>query len=213
MNSFLQIFLLINVFVIGMLVPIGIKHAKAHFKPEEHDAEKPHRKASAAAHLPIATKERLLHQAEANFQTIINRSTKELEHNLSAINIRLNKQVEGLAREIVENETKRYKNNLEKLRKEAGDKINNAQSDIEKYQNELQKVIKTHQDQLEAELNEKIKLKEQQLMQDIDTKLADGVASFLTETMQHNVDIGAQSDYLIAMLEEHKAELKEGILR
>lgn len=86
MNSFLQIFLLINVFVIGMLVPIGIKHAKAHFKPEEHDAEKTHRKTSAAAHLPIATKERLLHQAEANFQTIINRSTKELEHNLSAIN-------------------------------------------------------------------------------------------------------------------------------
>jgi hypothetical protein len=42
--------------------------------------------------------------------------------------------------------------------------------------------------------------------------LADAVASFLIETMQHNVDLGAQSTYLTTMLEEHKTELTKGII-
>ena len=46
----------------------------------------------------------------------------------------------------------------------------------------------------------------QRLLQQIDTKLADAVASFLMETLQHNVDLGAQSAYLTAMLEEHKTD-------
>jgi len=37
------------------------------------------------------------------------------------------------------------------------------------------------------------------------------VASFLTETLQHNVDLGAQSAYLTAMLEEHKADFAKEV--
>ena len=47
----------------------------------------------------------------------------------------------------------------------------------------------------------------EQLAKLMDTKLADAVASFLMETLPHNVDLGAQSAYLTSMLEEHKAEL------
>jgi hypothetical protein len=32
------------------------------------------------------------------------------------------------------------------------------------------------------------------------------VASFLNETLQHNVDLGGQTEYLLSMLEEHKAD-------
>ena len=42
-------------------------------------------------------------------------------------------------------------------------------------------------------------------------KLADAVASFLIETLGHNVDLGAQSAYLTEMLEEHKDEILKGI--
>jgi hypothetical protein len=45
----------------------------------------------------------------------------------------------------------------------------------------------------------------------MDTKLADAVTSFLMETLQHNVDLGAQSAYLTAMLDEHKDELVKGV--
>lgn len=212
-SIFLQIFLLMNVFAVGLIIPFGIKHAKAHFKPEEHDAEKTHPRVSPAAHLPVATKERLLHQAEVNFQTIINRSTKDLERDLGNISVRLNKRVEKLSSDIIDNEIERYRTNLEKMRKEAEIKINNAQNDIDQHQADLRTKIDARQIELEKELTERIKARELQLIKDIDTKLADGVAAFLTETMQHNVDIGAQGDYLISMLEEHKAELKQGVSR
>ena len=44
------------------------------------------------------------------------------------------------------------------------------------------------------------------MIQQIDTRLAEAVTSFLIETLQHNVDLGAQSAYLTAQLEEHKAD-------
>ena len=51
----------------------------------------------------------------------------------------------------------------------------------------------------------------QQLIAQIDTKLADAVTSFLVETLGHNVDLGAQSDYLISVLDEHKAEFTKRV--
>jgi hypothetical protein len=58
---------------------------------------------------------------------------------------------------------------------------------------------------------EEVAAERQALIQQMETKLADGVASFLTETLQHNVDLGAQTAYLTAMLEEHKDELTKGL--
>jgi len=45
----------------------------------------------------------------------------------------------------------------------------------------------------------------------IDTKLTDAVTSFLNETLQHNVDLGSQTDYIIGMLEEHKDTIAKEI--
>jgi len=63
------------------------------------------------------------------------------------------------------------------------------------------------QAELEAKLKEEIAAEKKQLVQQLDTKLSDAVASFLLETMQHEVDLGSQSAYLTKMLDEHKAEL------
>jgi hypothetical protein len=51
----------------------------------------------------------------------------------------------------------------------------------------------------------------QKMIELMDTKLADAVGSFLVETLQHNIDLGAQTAYLTAQLEEHKAELVKGV--
>ena len=42
----------------------------------------------------------------------------------------------------------------------------------------------------------------------IDTKLGDAVATFLTESLQHNIDLGSQTEYLSSLLEQHKADLR-----
>jgi hypothetical protein len=37
------------------------------------------------------------------------------------------------------------------------------------------------------------------------------VVSFLIETLQHDIDLGAQSAYLTKVLEEHKDDFKQGV--
>lgn len=65
--------------------------------------------------------------------------------------------------------------------------------------------------QMEAKLTEEMAAKKQFLSSQLDTKLADAIGSFLTETLGKNVDLGAQTSYLTAMLEEHKDELKQEV--
>jgi len=209
-STFLQIFLLVNVFIIGMLVPIAIRHARAHFRPTEHEVEKPHPHAATVS-LPPAIKEHLLLKSQANFQAVLNRSAAELQHDLKNTTVHLNKQLEKFGNDIIDDEMKRYRSDIDQLRKQAQIDMSGAQTEITKHQSELMTQLDQHHSELEAEMNEKIKTEEQRLIQNIDTKLADAVASFLTETLQHNVDLGAQEAYLMATLEEHKSEIAKGI--
>lgn len=196
---FLQLFILLNVFLIGVLVPIAARHAYAHFKPPAREVEKP-RQPSQAVHLPPEIKERLLQAAQVKFQTMLDHSADELQHNLRITTAELNKQLEKLGGEIANTEMQRYRADLEGLRAQTQAAIGGAQIEIV-----------GHQTEIKAKLVEEMAIEKQRLIQQIDTKLADAVASFLTETLQHNVDLGAQSTYLAAMLEEHKAELIKGI--
>lgn len=212
MNTlFLQLFLFINVFLIGVLATIAIRHAYAHFRPHPSEPSKP-RAVAQVVHLPPATKERLLHASEANFQAVLARSATQLDHNLQATASQLNKQLEKLGNEIISDEMTRYRASLDELRARTELTIGSAQSEIVRHQAELKAKLAERQAELEAKLMEEIKVEKQQLLQQIDTKLADAVASFLLETLQHNVDLGAQSTYLTAMLNEHKAELTKGII-
>lgn len=208
----LQSFLLLNIFVMGILVSIAVRHAYAHFRPQSHDAEKPQLHTQAQSiHLPPAVKERLLQASQAHFQAVLDRSVTDLQHDLKTTAFHLNNQLGKLGTDIISDEMKRYHASLEQLRKQAEATITSAQTEIALHQAELKSMLTERQIELEAKLTEEIAAEKQRLIQDIDTKLADAVASFLVETLQHDVDLGAQSAYLTSMLEEHKAELKKGI--
>jgi F0F1-type ATP synthase membrane subunit b/b' len=66
--------------------------------------------------------------------------------------------------------------------------------------------MEKHKGELKAKMEQEIAAEKQRLVRQIDAKLADAVGSFLLETLRHNVDLGSQKDYLVAMLEEHKAD-------
>lgn len=211
MNSlFLQIFLLVNVFIIGVLLTIAVRHARAHFRPSEHDHE-PHHPAAQPVHLPPAVRERLLEAAEHKFQVVLDKSAEQLDHNLQATAVQLNKQLEKLGATIINDEMKRYREGLDELRARTEISIGSAQTEIAQHQDDLKAKLAERQAELEAKLTEDMAAERQRLVQEMDTKLADAVASFLVETLQHNVDLGAQSAYLTSMLEEHKAELAKGV--
>lgn len=75
-------------------------------------------------------------------------------------------------------------------------------------QNELSNTLDERKKQLIDKLDAEFVAERERLYAQIDMKLGDAVATFLTETLQHNVDLGAQTQYLAEMLEQHKAELK-----
>ncbi len=198
MNTFLQIFFFVDAFIIGVLAATAVRHAYAHFRPEKHEPEKPHH--PSGDHLPTEMRKRLLEESEHHYQTILDKSAARLQHDLETSAEHINKQLDRLATEIVGNELEHYRIELDRLRKQTQTDIGNIKTEVGK-----------HQDEFKARMQEDVAAEKQHLIQKIDTKLADAVMSFLTETLQHNVDLGAQSAYLTSMLEEHKADIIRGV--
>lgn len=196
MNTYLLIFLLLDVFLAGALAATALRHAYAHFRPEEHDLEKVHKPVTQNNHLPPAVREKLLEEAETHFRAVLDRTAKNLEHDLEHTAGQIEKRVGKLGSEAEDEELQHYKATVDELQ----DKTKTDLRDIDKE-------LAEQKAELKAQFAEDMAAEKQRLLQQLDTKLADAVASFLLETMQHNVDLGAQSAYLTAMLEEHKEEI------
>lgn len=208
--TLLQIFLLINMFIIGALTATAIRHAYAHFKPQK-EVEKAPRPTAQIVRLPQEIKDKLIKSSELHFQKILDNSAVVLQHDLQTTTAQLNKQLEKLGTDIAVHEMKRYHENLEELRQQTESEISDAQIEITKHQADIKAKLFERQAELEAKLSEDIIAEKKILTQQIDTKLADAVSSFIVETLQHNVDLGAQGEYLTTTLEEHKAELVKEI--
>lgn len=197
MSVFLQIFLLVDVFFAGVIAATALRHGYAHLRPHEPEVKKQH---TPPQHIPLPpeVRQHLLEESEADFQRVLDKSAGKLQHDLDTTEGRLNKRLSQLGNQVVGNEMNRYQNQLDQLGKQAAINLGVAQSDIAK-----------HQADLRAKLAEEIAAEKQQLLHQLDTKLGDAVASFLIETLQHNVDLGAQNAYLSSMLEEHKDDFKQ----
>ena len=193
-STIFEIFLFIDVFVMGVLTSMAIRHANAHFKPLKHDAEKLH-STKVNDSLPAAVKEHLLKASEDQFQTMLNHSVDQLHHNLEDTSEQINNLIKRLATDVVSNELDHYRTDLAKLHEQ-------AEKDI----GEIKIVMDDHQAELKAQVAQEMEAEKQRLIKQIDTKLADAVGSFLLETLQHNIDLGSQGPYLIDLLEEHKAD-------
>ena len=211
MNTiFLQLFLLFNVFLIGILAAVAFRHAYAHFKQQPE--EKPRLIAAPAQiHLPPAVRQRIIEETEENFMSQLNQSVAELQRDLKATSTTLNNQLQQLGSEVAISERGRYYNTLEDLRRRTEAALNAAQNELNDHQTELKTKM---QEALAAEQQRQIQElagEKERLIKQIDTKLADAVGTFLTETLQHNVDLGAQAAYLTAILEEHKDDFKREV--
>lgn len=196
--SGLQIILLINMVLIGVLSAVAVRHALAHFLPNEHDGEK--HKPKQDMHLPAAVREKLLEEAQADFHLMLRRSVKELEKDLHDTTDKIHKTLEKEGNEAITHQIKLYRDRLAELQQQTEENISSIGKDLS-----------GHQNTLKARLAEEVEAEKKRLLQQIDTKLADAVGSFLTETLQHNIDLGAQSEYLKKMLEEHKAEIAKEV--
>lgn len=205
----LQWVLFISIFIIGALTTLAIDHMIEHMRSKKVETKKPSTPVTQSVVIPPAMREQLLQNAQNNFQKVLEKSAIELQRDLGIISDRLNRQLEKLGSNIVNSESERYQKTIESLRKQAETTIKDATADVNDHQADINSKLTARHTELEESLKQKLADEQALLIKQIDTKLADAVISFLTETMQHNVDLGAQGDYLVAMLEEHKDELRK----
>jgi hypothetical protein len=198
MSTLLQIVLFVQAFAMGVLAAVAWRHAYAHFRP---GAEHEHEHESHAPNVPVPielsteAKARLQKAAEAQFVAAVNNSAGQLQNDLVSTNGQINDLVMRLATDVVSSELEHYKTELSKLQTQAAADMSGVRVEVTK-----------HEEELKAKMAQEIEAEKQKLLKQIDTKLADAVGSFLTETLQHNIDLGTQSAYLVQMLEEHKAD-------
>lgn len=183
----------------GVLAATAIRHAYAHYRPHV-EPEKLPTHPGPTGHLPPAVREQMLAEAQTNFQNVLTNASNELQKDLGDTAVEIKKQLEKMGTETIGQELEKYKVRLEELQKQTEDMIGGAHQELSEHQNELK-----------TKMAEQVEAEKKQLLDQIDTKLADAVQSFLLETLQHNVDLGAQSTYLTAMLEEHKHDIAKGV--
>jgi len=288
----LQIFILVNVFLVGVVAAVVVMHYRSHLRPEEPTKKKP------LPMLPLDTRQRLIEEAEDDYAKVLHKSAAAFEKDLESTTSHLSEQLAKIGTAIVDDEMGRYKSELATLRDETAKKIGGSSAEIETHQTELRaqlaerqatmdrelaehraelerklaerttelekeftelqaryakkqaeleaqliqqeteltSAVKTrelklaeHQAALEdeltkrqeahaakqAELEQKLEA-EMQKRRDayatqLDTKLGDAVAAFLADTLGQNVDLGAQTGYLVAQLDAHKDELLQEI--
>lgn len=201
LTTFVQIFLVVDVFFIGALSAIGYRHAMMHFRPEKHIPE--HDKDPVIVPdiaLPAATKERLVQETVAQYQKVLVGSADDLQGDLKLTSEKINDLLERLAAEIVGNELERYRVELNRLHTQVAADMSGIKKQMEGSEAEIK-----------AQYTAAYELEKQNLLKKIDARLGDAVGSFLLETLQHNVDLGAQEAYIMAMLEEHKDDFKRAV--
>jgi hypothetical protein len=211
--SFLQIFLMANAFLLGVVITLAVQYWLAHKR-----SQRPTAKGSSTATVPPAVRERIAKQAEVNFQGIVNRSALQLQHDLGATGTQLNKLLEKFGSDVLDDEMRLFRANVADIRANTQGALSGAQDQITEQQTAILKSLATRQaelderlnkrqTELEAELEQSFATQKDDLTKQLNEKLNDAVLAFLLETLGHEVDLGAQADYLVATLEANKAEL------
>lgn len=216
--TFLEIFLLANAFILGGVVTLAIQYGVAHKKGKKTGPA-----SDKVSPVPAAVRERIAKQAEENFQGIVNRSALQLQHDLGKTGETLGKQLDKFGSEVLEDEMKLFRANVSDLRTATQAALSGAQSEITAKQSELlasmakreveiAEAVEARRAELEAELEAAIAAEKEAVTERLNTKLNDAVIAFVLESLGHEVDLGAQADYLVATLDANKAELIESMI-
>ena len=211
----IQLFLLVNGLLVGVALTLALQHFVAHrsakFEPK-----------TGTQTVPTAVRERITKQAEQNFQGIVNRSALQLQRDLSSTTTELNKLLEKFGSEVLDEEIKLFREDVSAIRASTQSTLSGAQDEITTQQaallkslasrqKELDDIMVVKQKELEANLESSYSEQQSRLVEQLDTKLDDAMMAFLLETLGHDVDLGAQTDYLIRTLNDNKDDLKKEI--
>ena len=136
------------------------------------------------------------HQAEERYHQAIEQAVGKFSQDLGATSQLINDQIKRMSVDIISQELEQYRADIDKLRQEAASTLGQVTT-----------AVAEERQKLEAAMTAEVAAEKDRRLAEFDAKLGEAVSSFLLETLKHNVDLGAQSAYLMATLEEHKTEL------
>jgi hypothetical protein len=189
----LEILLFLQALVLGALVTLAVQYYRHH--GDEHQPLELAPNLDPDDILSPEVKNRLIEESELKIQAALNSTAHKLNTDLDSSAVEINQLVKRLATDIVSGEMERYRLQLGQLHEQADKQMGVIREEVAK-----------HEAEIKAKVDQEMAAERQRLIAQIDTKLGDAMASFLNETLQHNVDLGSQTEYLLATLEEHKAD-------
>lgn len=145
----LEIILLLNVFVLGVVLTMTVSH----FMRNIHKVNHPNR-TPAPPILSPENRRRLTERSERQFQQTLDRSTARLEKELLQTTLRLHKNLDNISDELLSAEMDRYKKSLDNLEEDAVSLMGKADEAIAAHEREVRQKITDRQTELESQLSE-----------------------------------------------------------
>ena len=194
----LTVFLLINMFVLGIVVALAYSHARAHFRPET-DAKKK----VTLPMLPHDMRQRILEEAEGDYEKVLRKSAISFEKDLDSTTAHLTRQLNEISGHIMDDEMARYKASLANLHDETEKKLGTSSAEID-----------SHQEELRAKLAERQSAMDQQLAEhqhELETKLAERTTELEREFRELQTEYAKKQAALEADISEQETKLSASL--
>ncbi len=149
-----------------------------------------------------AETEDLRKKAKDDIAAVMAKVSEAFGQQLNTTAKKLNAQIEELGDKVVQDELTKYQNALDELRQASIDQLSQVQTSVDQ-----------RRTQLENDLETEVGAEKKQLLAHFESRVGDILSAYLVDVLGNEVDLGAQSHYLLKMLESNKAELTKAILR
>ena len=202
-----EIFLFINALIIGALIVLFVQHLAAHHRTKKPQP-KPH---TAEVRIPRDVRDRLIQEAEGQLQDLFSRTAHGLEEDLTESTQQMSTHLQTIFSEIIAKQQKEFNAAQASLGSVGNDVLERLKTETQSADQQLLEQLAISKAELAKKLAETAAARREELLATIDSTFSDAVMSFLLETLGHGVDLGAQTPYIMARLEENKALFKAGL--
>lgn len=139
--------------------------------------------------------------ATAYLQKAVDEAGERLQSTLKTTVDKIAGNIEETTAAQLAQELEKYQISLEALREQTIHQFSNIQTELD-----------TRREQMLEQLNHNFEKERAARMEQFNARLNDVVASYLAESLGNQVDLGAQTSYILQTLEAHKEDIKRDVL-
>lgn len=140
-------------------------------------------------------------KAEQDMAIAVAKASQDAQAVLTRTVTSLNDRVKVMIADTLSKELHAYNSGLSELRKETLDEFSSVKDQLD-----------AQRDKLEAEFKQAIAEERKAELDRVHDRMADVVTSYIVDSLDKNVDLGAQMEYILATLEENKEDIKKDVL-